>query len=604
MLGYIYEARRILRRRNQTRMWNFALLMGFSPATPSLETFMNTRNVLVSNFRLCLSTAACCLLTASLGAQTLLNVDFGAGSRSPKTGFAATGQGTNDAWNLFRLYDPKYIPGAPLVFSGHLANLKLADGTPTDVSIDLTNAPGVWGNATGDPMYDSYIFAPNGSNMTVTLSRLEPGSYDLYLYGHADPDASGEQNSFFKITSAGTNYGPLTTLGSAGWKAAMPWQEGHQFVVFRDVQVRQDVPVIIEVAPGPNGIAVLNGLQISSKGTSPPRLARHEPVKAATGFTNLIIREIRYDGHVSDNEARFTVDLQVESFTTNELTAPLFEGDVAVIAKSLPADVRITRAGDHCILCVGAPGIYSLKLEVLAKITRAEPWNQIDFQGPFAAIASIRAQAAGGGVEMQLLSGTALENDKAASSVEGFLSAGREVSLRWQSKAAEVARNALIAVETTADVQVTPAVTKLTTTLRYELLQASVSRLRIALPVNQALTRLQGAEIRDWKIEPDGARQILAIEFIKPVEKNYELILYSEQSIGTMPAAVQITAPQPLDVERESGSLTLQQPTLSWILAMFPACAGSTPAVMRLRPSAFPRAPFCSPPMSSASSRS
>jgi hypothetical protein len=37
------------------------------------------------------------------------------------------------------------------------------------VSIAVTNAPGVWGNATGDPMYDSYIYAPNGSNITVTV---------------------------------------------------------------------------------------------------------------------------------------------------------------------------------------------------------------------------------------------------------------------------------------------------------------------------------------------------------------------------------------------------------------------------------------------------
>jgi type II secretory pathway pseudopilin PulG len=328
-------------------------------------------------------------------------------------------------------------------------------------------------------------------------------------------------------------------------------------VVFRDVQVQAGVPVVIEVAPGPNGIAVLNGLQISSKGTSPPKLTRQEPVKTTAGFTNLVIREIRYEGKVNDHEARFMADLQVESFTTNELTVPLFQGDVAVMAQALPAHVRIIRAGGQCNLCVGAPGLYSLKLEVLAKITRAEPWNQIDFQGPSAAIASIHAQADGEGVEIQLLSGTALETDKAASHVEGFLSAGRQVSLRWQSKAAEVARNALIAVETTAEAQVTPAVIKLTTTLRYELLQASVPRLRLALPANQALTRLQGGEIRDWKIEPDGARQILSIEFIKPVEKNYQLVLYSEQAIETMPAAVQITAPQPLDVEREAGSFTL-----------------------------------------------
>ena len=181
---------------------------------------MNTRKSACSWLRLCLSIIAVCGFAASLGAQTLINIDFGAGSHSLKTGFAATGQSTNDAWNLFRLYDPKYTPGMPLVFSGRLAGLKLADGTATEAAIEVTNAPGVWGNATGDPMYDSYIFAPDGSNIVVTLSHLDPGRYNFYLYGHAEADASGEQSSVFKLHSAGTNYGPLTTLSAAGWKAA------------------------------------------------------------------------------------------------------------------------------------------------------------------------------------------------------------------------------------------------------------------------------------------------------------------------------------------------------------------------------------------------
>jgi type II secretory pathway pseudopilin PulG len=500
---------------------------------------------------------AVCGVAASLQAQSLLNIDFGAGSHSLKTGFAATGQSTNDVWNLFRLYDPKFTPGMALVFSGRLSGLKLADGTATEVFIEVTNAPGVWGNATGDAMYDSYVFAPDGGNIVVTLSKLEPGRYNFYLYGHADADASGEQTSLFKLHSAGTNYGPLTTMSSGAWKASMPWQENQQYVVFRDVEVRAGAPVTIDVLPGPNGIAVLNGLQISSKGTSPPRLAERGPVKTAAAFTNLVIREIRYDGKVSDNEARFSAEVQIESFTTNEITAPLFQGDVAVAANSLPAGVRITRAGDQYNLWVSAPGAYDLKLEVSAKITRAEPWNQVSFLGPPAAIASIRAQAAGEGVEMQLLSGTALENDKAASHLEGYLGAGREVSLRWQSKAAEVARNALIAVETSAGALVTPAVIKLGTTLHYELLQASVPRLRIALPAGQSLTRLQGEQIRDWKVESDGGRSVLSIEFLKPVEKKYELALFSEQAIGNMPSTIEITAPQPLDIERESGSFTV-----------------------------------------------
>ena len=48
------------------------------------------------------------LFRTTLPAQTLLNVDFGVGSRSSKIGPAATGQSTNDFWNLYRHYDPKF----------------------------------------------------------------------------------------------------------------------------------------------------------------------------------------------------------------------------------------------------------------------------------------------------------------------------------------------------------------------------------------------------------------------------------------------------------------------------------------------------------------
>lgn len=67
-------------------------------------------------------------LAAPSSAQTLINIDFGAGRASPKTGGAGAVQTTNDYWNLYRHYDPKYTAGMPLVADGRLENLRLADG--------------------------------------------------------------------------------------------------------------------------------------------------------------------------------------------------------------------------------------------------------------------------------------------------------------------------------------------------------------------------------------------------------------------------------------------------------------------------------------------
>jgi type II secretory pathway pseudopilin PulG len=513
-----------------------------------------------------LALALLAVVSAAQG-QTLLNVDFGVGVASPKMGPAATGLGTNDFWNLYRHYEPKFLPGMALVSNGKLEKLKLADGTESAVSLAITNAPGVWGNASGDPMYDSYIFSQNGSNITATLTGLVPGRYHFFLYGHADADVSGEQNSSCTLRAGTNTFGPLAQTGGSGWKAGNPWQERSQFVVFRDVPVDAS-PVVIEAAPGPNGIAVLNGLQILSRGTGPPRLLASAPHAGPPASTNLLFHEIRYEGKVSDSEARFAVWFQVESLTTNELSTALFEGDMALVLPELPPGLRIVSHGRQTRLFCSRPGTHAVKLDLIAKLVRAEPWNQISFTGPPAAIASVAAAATSPGVELQLLSGTPITQgragvssaptpDPSAGTVKGLLGADRTVALRWQSKSAEISRKSLVTVDTAATAQLTPTVIKFNTALHYEILQAPVSRLVLELPASHALTRIQGEQIRDWRVGKEGGRQLLTLEFIKPQEKSCALTLFSEQSLGSSAVTATLLVPEPLEVQRESGSLAL-----------------------------------------------
>jgi hypothetical protein len=513
-------------------------------------------------------------------------VDFGVGMSSPKTGLAATGLGTNDFWNIYSHYSPRHLPGKPYQTNGFLDKLKLSDRTETAVSLGVTNAPGTWGNSSGDPMFDHFIFPHNGSNISLTLRGLEPGSYQFYLYGHADADAGPEQNSIFQLRSGTNVLGPLGPGSAPGWKVSQGWQEGRQFIVFRDVPVLAGEPVVITVLPGPGGVAVLNGLQVLSRGTSPPKIFAQPPPPAPATYTNLIVREVRYDGKVTDTEARFTATVDVESLTTNEVSAILFEGDIAVFAPDLQAGVRLTRqaaerlisggrmpaaprAGVYRLHCA-KPGVHTLKLEVIARITKAEPWNNISFTGPPAATASLKAEG-NPGVELELLSGALLEGGpaKAASSIAGVIGADRVVALRWQSKTTEIARKSLITVDTAASAVISPTVIKFTTQLRYELLQASVAKLTVLLPGGHTLTRVQGDGIRDWRVEPvpvtnppPGAGMPeptarLTVEFAKPVEKTYALTLLTEVPVESTPVGMNLRVPQPLDIERESGTFTV-----------------------------------------------
>src|SRR5438552_957838 len=213
-------------------------------------------------------------------------------------------------------------------------------------------------------------------------------------------------------------------------------------------------------------------------------------------------------------------------------------------------------------------------------------------------IASVAAQAAGEGVEIQLLNGTPLEPESGETArVRGVLGADRNVALRWQGRTAAAARKALTTCDTIATAQVTPTVIKFKTEFHYQIVQGNLAKLSVVLPANHALTRVEGEQIRDWqvnvaaggggvltgKLAPDrspegnsssvtttvGRRpsaggvqdesdiQILTVELIKPVEKSYLLKVFSEQAVESTPFSGPLTLPQPLSVDRESGSFTL-----------------------------------------------
>ena len=273
----------------------------------------------------------------------------------------------------------------------------------------------------------------------------------------------------------------------------------------------------------------------------------------------LSLREIRYDAKLSDNEARFVVDIDAKSTGKGEASVKLFEGDVALLPVKLPDSLRMVRDGNCYFLTASRPGQFIFKLDLVAKIQREEPWNKISFAGPTATIASVTAQAAGTNTEVQLLNGTLLEavRTNGVSHVTGFLGADPTVALRWQGKIAEVARKALLTVDSAITAQLTPSVIKYTSRFHYNVVQGNAAQLTLTLPATQALTRLEGEQIRDWHTATEGERQTLTVEFIKPMENACDLTLYSEQAVEGTAVNSSLNPPQPLNVERESGSLTV-----------------------------------------------
>ena len=294
-------------------------------------------------------------------------------------------------------------------------------------------------------------------------------------------------------------------------------------------------------------------------GALPCLAASTNPTASAPPPARLTIREIHYVARLADDEARFLVQVNVEATGAGESSAPFLTGDLAIVPGQPDGPMKVVRNGDRYLLVAPRPGQFKTTVEVIAKIQHTEPWNQLSFAGPAATIASITALAVGTNTEVQLLAGTLLGNfqTNGLSGLTGFLGADPTVALRWQSKVAAVTRKALLTADASITTQATPTVIRYTTKLHYAAVQGATRQLTLALPANQALTRLEGDQIRDWHLIPAGDCQTLAIEFIRPMEASYDLTLYSEQPAEGNAETAALNPPQTLDTDRESGSITV-----------------------------------------------
>src|SRR6266446_1282674 len=109
------------------------------------------------------------------------------------------------------------------------------------------------------------------------------------------------------------------------------------------------------------GSIALFGLVASTLYASPAAPSAAESSRPAANASpafptaDLLLREIHYEGKLTDNQAQFTVEIDSESFDKNEAAVALFEGDVAVMPAKLPSGLRIVRAGNQYRLVASKP---------------------------------------------------------------------------------------------------------------------------------------------------------------------------------------------------------------------------------------------------------
>lgn len=195
---------------------------------------------------------------------SLINIDFGNAAVAPApVGPAAIGS-DGDIWNL---------SSQPFIPNSHLDDLRFADGSSSGAGMTVTNAPGAWVVPGTPPMFAIYAYSYGGP-ITVTITNLPAGTYDVFAYGH------GERNDLttrFTLESGGKTLPSLETENSDRY-SRQPWQEGAHYVAFRGVTILTGGRLVLTAAGVNSASPFLNGMQLIRVGGGEPPTEPKEPL--------------------------------------------------------------------------------------------------------------------------------------------------------------------------------------------------------------------------------------------------------------------------------------------------------------------------------------
>jgi hypothetical protein len=182
----------------------------------------------------------------------LLNVDFGVGTQSLKTGPAAIGQTANDFWNYYHATNTV------------LTNLLLAPQLPISTKVILSGPRGPWTNANPDPMFGRYLYQ-NGfpGSLQITTEGLPSGNYDFFYYG------LGTCQMFVDGASKGVKgSGSIDLTGNFGVNSTN-WVEGVHYVLFQNVSLNSTSSVRVVLTDSYAHSRYIAGMQICPALTQP-----------------------------------------------------------------------------------------------------------------------------------------------------------------------------------------------------------------------------------------------------------------------------------------------------------------------------------------------
>ena len=298
-----------------------------------------------------------------------------------------------------------------------------------------------------------------------------------------------------------------------------------------------------------------------------------------------MITEIFNEAEVQGEVLHVRAELKIDLLGKGWIEVPLRLSDAALLSARIgdqPALIVADEEHGHRLLWNKAdlePAQIELTLEYARRITKAPAENSVEFQAPLAPVNRWRIRIPEAGVKVNVHpllaateapagseerpdeeeSGDGSESDPAGDPGEqtvvlAFVGAAPTVRIDWTPKAeGATGMEALVSVQADQEVLIDEGVTRTRIALNYEISRAELEELQVELPADQRVVNVTDANLRQWNVETDGARQIITVGLFEPVRNQQGLRIELEKFRQDDESIVSVPSIQASGVARQRG---------------------------------------------------
>lgn len=285
-----------------------------------------------------------------------------------------------------------------------------------------------------------------------------------------------------------------------------------------------------------------------------------------------VITASRYVGTIEGDLARIRATYIVQVLGKPWVELPLEFGDAAVGQVQGGGDkvlLRGTGEGTYALL-LGEGGEQTVTLELLARVRSTPEGREFSLTVPPVGLTTFELTVPEGEQTIELTPRLVMQKrggDAGTTTVQANLGATRKITARWHPRTSLKPEMELLASASSRQlVTIEGGYVHHDAWLTYEVLRGTMSGVRIAAPVGARILDVTAdVGVRRWEAQGEAGRQMIAVEFLAPVEQRVTVEVHTERMFGEASEGVAGIDPDggvhgihALDVVRESGQVAVR----------------------------------------------